>query len=183
MKILIIEDEPAIQQTLKDLLEINGHTVIAASDGIEGVKMTSQKPDLILCDVGLPGMDGYEVIKAVRQQPESRDLPFIFLTARADRADQRQGMALGADDYVTKPFTERDLLDAIAARIDRQRPLRERVEELVEQRHRELSRRLVARTDDTIEWGPWWPAIARIRRRQHQSRRNEGIAIHDPGRR
>ncbi|MCX6954795.1 MAG: response regulator [Verrucomicrobia bacterium] len=138
MKILIIEDEPPIRQTLQYLLELNGHTVLAAADGPEGIALVAQQPELIFCDVGLPGMDGYQVIAALRELPAGRDLPFIFLTARADRDDQRRGMALGADDYITKPFTERDIVDAIAARIRRQQPLRERVEQLLAQHRSEV---------------------------------------------
>ncbi|MBI4621608.1 MAG: response regulator [Verrucomicrobia bacterium] len=138
MNILIVEDELAIRQTLQDLLELNGHTVLAAADGREGVKLAARRPDLILCDIGMPGMDGYEVIGAIQHLPQCRDIPFIFLTARADRDDQRRGMSLGADDYLTKPFSERDILDAIAARVRRLRPLRERVQEMVEQKHRQI---------------------------------------------
>ena len=114
VKILIIEDEPAIRQTLQDLLEIHGHTVLAAADGIEGVKRAGERPDIIFCDMLMPGMDGDEVLAAVRQLPQCAAIPFLFLTALAARADQRLGMSLGADDYITKPFTERDIIDAIA---------------------------------------------------------------------
>lgn len=134
MKILIIEDEPGIRETLQDLLELNGHTVLAASDGLRGVELARQGADLILCDVGLPGIDGYQVIAEVQKLPQCREVPFIFLTARAEREDQRRGMALGADDYITKPFTERDIVDAIAARVRRQQPLRERIEQLLGER-------------------------------------------------
>ena len=139
MNILIIEDDYAIRLTLQELLQLNGHNVRAAADGIEGLKLAATQPDLILCDVGMPGMDGYQVLTAIQKQPAIRDIPFIFLTARADRVDQRRGMALGADDYITKPFTEREILDAIDARITRQRPLRERIEQLLGERHREIS--------------------------------------------
>ena len=134
MKILIIEDDLVIRNNLHDLLELYGHTVLAAPDGIEGVKLAEQGPDLILCDISMPRMEGYQVIAAVRELPQCRDIPFIFLTARADRNDQRLGMSLGADDYITKPFTEAEIIDAIAARVRRQRPLRERIEELVAER-------------------------------------------------
>lgn len=138
MNILIIEDEPDIRQTLQDLLELNGHTVTAAADGPAGVKLAEQRPELILCDIGLPGLDGHQVLTAVRQMPTGQDIPFIFLTARADRGDQRQGMALGADDYITKPFTERDIVDAIAARVHRLQPLRERLEALLTKHRTEI---------------------------------------------
>jgi DNA-binding response OmpR family regulator len=138
MKILIIDDEPAILSNLQDMLELSGHTVLAAADGLEGVRLAATHPDLILCDIGMPGMDGYQVIGAVQGLAGCADIPFIFLTARADREDQRRGMALGADDYITKPFTEREILDAIAARVRRQQPLREQVEALRAAYRREI---------------------------------------------
>jgi two-component system, sensor histidine kinase and response regulator len=138
MTILIVEDEPAIRETLQLCLELNGHTVLAAADGPTGVRLAAELPDMILCDVGLPGLDGYGVLTAIRQLPAGRDVPFIFLTARVDRQDQRRGMALGADDYVTKPFTQRDIIDAINARVRRQQPLRERVGALLSERRTQI---------------------------------------------
>ncbi|NBR59527.1 MAG: response regulator, partial [Opitutaceae bacterium] len=127
MKILIIEDELDIRETLRDLLELNGHTVAVAIDGPMGISMAAEHPDLILCDIGMPGMNGYQVIAAIKALPACQEIPFIFLTAWADREHQRQGMTLGADDYITKPFTQRDVIDAIAARTQRLQPLRERI--------------------------------------------------------
>ncbi|MEN9663626.1 MAG: hypothetical protein RL324_2575 [Verrucomicrobiota bacterium] len=138
MKILIIEDDEAIRDTLRDLLEINGHIVIDATDGLSGVERAKELPELILCDIGLPGLDGYQVLSALQQLPACRAIPFIFLTARSDRQDQRQGMALGADDYITKPFSQKEILDAIEARVRRHRPLRERLEELLRQQKTEV---------------------------------------------
>ena len=129
MKILVIEDEDAIRETLEMLLEINGYEVLKAPDGETGLQLVAQAPDLILCDIGLPGIDGYEVLKRVRETPAARDLPFVFLTAHADRGAQRRGMELGADDFVTKPFTEHDIVQAIQARIRRQAPLKERLQQ------------------------------------------------------
>ncbi len=137
MKILLIEDEFAIRETLGELLRLNGHTVLPAANGPEGIILAAQHPALILCDIGLPGMDGFEVIRAVQQLPDCRDVPFIFLTAHGTREDQRRGMALGADDYITKPFTERDIIEAIDARVRRQQPLRERVERVLAARRTE----------------------------------------------
>ena len=134
MKILIIEDDIGIRSPLQDLLEIHGHTVLAAANGLEGVKLAESRPSLIFCDIAMPGMGGYDVLAAIRKHPQCRDIPFIFLTARANRTDQRYGMSLGADDYITKPFSERDILDAIAARTRRQQPFRERVEQLLAER-------------------------------------------------
>jgi CheY-like chemotaxis protein len=138
MKILIIEDESAIRDTLREILELNRYTVIAAADGPAGVKLAEQSPDLIFCDIGLPGMDGFQVLTAIRALPTGRDLPFVVLTARADRSDQRHGMALGADDYITKPFTEREIIDTIQARVRRQQPLRDRLAQLLDERRSEL---------------------------------------------
>jgi signal transduction histidine kinase len=139
MKILIIDDDDGIRTSLQDLLEINGHTVCAAAGGREGVRLAADRPELIFCDVDMPGMDGYETITAIQQLPPCRDVPFIFLTGRTDREDQRRGMTLGADDYITKPFRTRDILDAIAARVRRQSPLRERIQQLVDERQQEAT--------------------------------------------
>ncbi len=139
MKILIIEDDASIRQTLQDLLEIHGHEVLAAPDGPTGIRLAAERPELILCDVGLPGLDGYQVLQALRRLPQGQETPFIFLTARTERQEQRRGMALGADDYITKPFTEKEILEAISARVGRQRPLRERIDALVRRRDQELA--------------------------------------------
>jgi CheY-like chemotaxis protein len=131
MTILVIEDDLEIQNCLHDLLEVHGHSVLAATNGVDGIELAKSVPDLILCDIAMPAKGGYEVITTIRSLPRCQDIPFIFLTARAGRAEQRYGMAMGADDYITKPFSERDILDAIAARLRRQRPMRERVAELL----------------------------------------------------
>jgi len=139
MKILIIEDQEDIRATLRDLLEINGHEVVEAADGVQGVQQVAQKPDFIFCDLAMPKLDGHGVLAAVKQLPEIRDVPFVFLTARAERHDQREGMALGADDYITKPFSERDILDAIAARSQRRRSLHDRIQELARYHRSEIN--------------------------------------------
>ncbi len=139
MKILIVEDQAEIRDTLRDMLELNGHEVIAAQDGVEGVKAAAQRPDFIFCDVMMPNLDGRGVLAAIREMPAVREVPFVFLTANAARDDQRAGMALGADDYITKPFTERDILDAIAARTRRQLSVHERVQQLSAQHQREIN--------------------------------------------
>lgn len=138
MKILLIEDEIDIRETLSLLLELYGHTVTAVGDGLEGVEQARKLPDLIFCDVGLPGLDGYQVITEIRKMPECESIPFIFLTARADRNDQRRGMALGADDYLTKPCTEKEIMDAIESRVRRLQPMQEKLEKLDIERRSEL---------------------------------------------
>ncbi len=139
MKILIIEDESGIREVLREILEINGHTVFTAPDGREGLALAASHPDLIFCDINMPEMDGYQVLENLQKDAALRDIPFVFLTAVADRSSQRHGMELGASDFVTKPFTEREIINVIAASIRRQQPLRERVETLVHEHSREVA--------------------------------------------
>lgn len=119
-RILVIEDDTAIRDTVTDILEFAGYTVLKASNGIIGLEVAqTELPDLILCDIMLPGLDGYGVKLALNNAPQVSSIPFIFITARAAREDVRQGMTLGADDYLTKPFSSRELLDVVATRIAR----------------------------------------------------------------
>lgn len=116
--ILVIEDNPAIQENIAEMLGIAGYRVITASNGNEGLDIAiHQTPDLILCDIMMPGMNGYEVLTALRKNPKTIGTPFIFLTAKAEKNEIREGMNLGTDDYITKPFNEADLLKAIETRI------------------------------------------------------------------
>jgi len=119
-KILIIEDEPGIRENLVEILTLENHAPLAACDGQAGLELTrTYRPDLILCDVMMPGLDGYEVLKALRADAATARIPFVFLTARGERADVRAGMNLGADDYLIKPVRVNELLEAIAARLER----------------------------------------------------------------
>ncbi|MGE0786492.1 MAG: sigma-54-dependent transcriptional regulator [Sandaracinaceae bacterium] len=118
--VLVIEDDPVIRSNLEELLDAEGYTVDVAGDGKSGVAAAfARAPDVIVCDIMMPGMDGHAVLRAVRDRVSTAAVPFIFLTARADRDEVRAGMRGGADDYITKPFSRRDLLDSIAARIAR----------------------------------------------------------------
>jgi len=118
LKILVIEDDELIRETLLQLLESHNYRVIAAENGRVGVQMAlSEIPDLILCDVQMPELDGYDVLRTLRQNSLAATIPFIFLTAQSDKTDFRRGMELGADDYLTKPFTKAELLGAIASRV------------------------------------------------------------------
>lgn len=120
-KILTIEDEPDVREIILDILEAEGYEVAGAADGNTGVHLARAfQPDLILCDVMMPELDGYGVLAALRDLPATATTPFIFLTARTTKGDVRQGMHLGADDYLTKPFTRDELLGAVAARLQRQ---------------------------------------------------------------
>ncbi len=117
-KILVIEDEAPIRANLERLLRAEGYTVVTAENGVKGVHAAAEHaPDLVLCDVLMPEMDGYGVLAALRQSAATAGVPFIFLTASADHADRRLALAQGADDYITKPFHLQDVLDAIKRKL------------------------------------------------------------------
>jgi two-component system, NtrC family, response regulator AtoC len=129
-KILVIEDDDNIRANVLDLLEAEGFIAIGANDGKLGVELAvRQLPALIICDVMMPGIDGFEVLEILSMKPATAAIPFIFLSARIERADVRRGMALGADDYITKPFTRSELLDAIHSRLKRVRTLESAAEQ------------------------------------------------------
>ncbi|MFY8020288.1 MAG: hybrid sensor histidine kinase/response regulator [Bacteroidia bacterium] len=118
IKILVIEDEKALRNNISEMLELSDFLVEVAVNGQDGLKKVYDcEPDLILCDVMMPEMDGFEVLFNLRQSLNNH-VPFIFLTARVDRDDTRKGMNLGADDYLTKPFSRAELLNAINSRLD-----------------------------------------------------------------
>jgi diguanylate cyclase len=120
-KILVVEDDATVRALLLKLLTAEGFEVASGADGREGIHLAqTQFPDLIICDVMMPECNGYEVLDALRQNPTTASIPFIFLSAKADRTDLRHGMDLGADDYLTKPFKRAELLGAIAARLAKQ---------------------------------------------------------------
>jgi signal transduction histidine kinase len=117
-KILVIEDEAMIRENLIELLESEEFEPIGAGNGKAGIELAkAHLPDLIICDVMMPELDGFGVLNSLRSCQETSTIPFIFLTAKVDKLSMRQGMSLGADDYVTKPFTTVELLDAIAIRL------------------------------------------------------------------
>jgi len=129
-KILVIEDEPGIRRNLAELLELEDFMVQTAVDGLNGVEVARHwQPDLIICDIMMPNLDGYGVLTELRRQPGTATTPFIFLTAKADKADRRTGMGLGADDYLTKPFTSEEVLSAINARLARTNTLTRQFEQ------------------------------------------------------
>ncbi|WP_395767925.1 response regulator [Aquirufa sp.] len=122
-KILIIEDNINIRENTAELLALSGYIVETATDGIEGVRLAkSILPDIVICDIMMPNLDGFGVLQVFSNHPELARIPFIFLTAKTDRADMRKGMEMGADDYLTKPFQEVELLKAIESRLKKQRP-------------------------------------------------------------
>jgi CRP-like cAMP-binding protein/CheY-like chemotaxis protein len=117
-KILVIEDDRIMRENMAELLELTGYEVEVAENGKEGVE-TARKvlPDLIICDVKMPRLDGYGVLHILSNEPETASIPFIFVTARTERSDRRRGMELGADDYLTKPFEDTELIQAVEARL------------------------------------------------------------------
>ncbi|MDX1903035.1 MAG: response regulator [Thermonemataceae bacterium] len=118
--ILLIEDNEEIRENTAEMLELAGYTVSTAENGKIGVeKALEQKPDLVICDIMMPIMDGYGVLQIFMHNPELSLVPFIFLTAKTERADIRKGMEMGADDYLTKPFTESELLGTVESRLKR----------------------------------------------------------------
>jgi DNA-binding response OmpR family regulator len=118
-RILIIEDEPEMLRNLTTILRLEKFRPLSAENGRLGVDLAKkQKPDLILCDVTMPGLDGYGVIAALRADTETVTIPIIFLTANAEKLDVRTGMNLGADDYIIKPVAKADLLAAIRSHLE-----------------------------------------------------------------
>ncbi len=119
-KILVIEDEAEMCRNLTTILRMEKYLAFSAENGLVGVELAKKEnPDLILCDVMMPQMDGHGVIAELRADPKTAFIPFIFLTARGTKPDVRAGMNLGADDYLTKPVAKSDLLSAIRCRLER----------------------------------------------------------------
>ncbi len=119
-QILVIEDEAPLRAEVTDILHFEGYEVLEAGDGRAGLELALEhNPTVIVCDISMPEMDGYAVLDELRRHPAHARTPFIFLTARADRSFMRHGMELGADDYLTKPFSRGELLSAVHARLDR----------------------------------------------------------------
>ena len=117
-KVLIIEDNEDVRENTADILELAGYSIATAENGKIGVKKAKELlPDVIVCDIMMPELDGYEVLQALTKTAKTASIPFIFLTAKIDKTDMRKGMNLGADDYLTKPFTENELLDALHCRL------------------------------------------------------------------
>jgi diguanylate cyclase (GGDEF)-like protein len=124
--ILVIEDVESLREEIMETLSYEGFDVLGAENGIIGVQIaTTYLPNLIICDIAMPELDGYGTLSALRQEPKTLMIPFIFLTAMTDKVDMRQAMQLGADDYLTKPFTSAELLGAIASRLQKYNSVKE----------------------------------------------------------
>jgi two-component system, sensor histidine kinase and response regulator len=133
-KILVIEDEDSIREAIQTILQTEGFDVRSAANGREGIQLAYQYlPDLILCDVMMAEVDGYQVLETLRQAPSTVSVPFIFLTARGEKTDFRQGMELGADDYLVKPCSVDELLNTINTRLNKQIAIQQQSEQKLEQ--------------------------------------------------
>lgn len=153
--ILVVDDEELIQELLKFNLEKEGYQVITADDGPKGLKIVEEKrPDLVVLDIMLPGMNGLEVCSQLRRNPKFSDLPVIMLTAKGEEIDKVLGLEIGADDYITKPFSPRELLARIRARLRRMKPAEEGNELLRGDLRIDLERFSVAIRGEYVELTP-----------------------------
>ena len=117
-KILLIEDDAVLRENTAELLELSNYIVSTAPNGKIGVQLAFEKiPDIVVCDIMMPELDGYGVLEALSRNNSTKYIPFIFLSAKTERKDVRKGMDLGADDYITKPYTEDELISAIESRL------------------------------------------------------------------
>lgn len=131
--VLVIEDEPPILENVIEILQFHHFETIGAPNGLMGIQMARQfLPDLVVCDIMMPVLDGYGVLLQLSTDPVTASIPFIFLTAKISRSDMRRGMELGADDYITKPFTAQELLSAVNARLDKQEALENKHQQQME---------------------------------------------------
>jgi K+-sensing histidine kinase KdpD len=142
-KILLIDDSDFILESTSTLLEFAGYEVITASDGITGLeKSRTESPDLIICDISMPGMSGFEVVVAVRDNPDTKQLPFIFLTAFTEKQKMREGIERGADDYLTKPFTKKELIAAVETQWKKDKRIEEKIEEKIHYEVEDVGKKL-----------------------------------------
>ncbi|MEM5565489.1 response regulator [Psychroserpens sp. AS72] len=130
-KVLLIEDDTVLRENTAELLELSDYNVLTASNGKIGLEMAlDHLPDIIVCDIMMPILDGYGVLEGLSKHTETKFIPFIFLSAKTERRDVRKGMNLGADDYITKPFNEDEIMSAIKSRIAKASILKEERESL-----------------------------------------------------
>ena len=125
--VLVIDDDEAIRKTLVDMLEINGYRVASAADGREGLALARADwpPQVVITDIAMPHLDGFELLQAFRADEELRSIPVIVISAKADRPAMRRGMELGADDFITKPFSEDEVIHSVQTRLEKKELLDE----------------------------------------------------------
>ena len=142
-KILVIEDNADVRNNMAEILELANYKVITAENGKTGVEIAlGERPDLIVCDIMMPLLDGYGVLHALQKNTETMNTPFIFLTAKSEKSEVRKGMEMGADDYITKPFSGTELLNSVEGRLKKANLLRQQF--LGSEPHDELTRRTEA---------------------------------------
>lgn len=140
-RILIIEDEQLVRESICELLTLQGFEISSAADGSAGLRLARQlKPDLIISDISMPGMNGHEVLVALQTDPETSSIPFIFLTAKSEMEDLRKGMRLGADDYLSKPVIIDELTAAVEARLTRHHKITQHYEEEITRTRSDLEK-------------------------------------------
>src|SRR5689334_2336590 len=133
-KVLVIDDTAEVRMIIEESQKIYGFTTMVADDGVNGVEMACQhSPDLIICDINMPNMDGYEALTAIRNNDATATTPFIFLSGATEKPNVRRGMELGADDYLTKPFTHKELVTAVNARLAKRAELERQSEKKLDE--------------------------------------------------
>ncbi|MCB2203356.1 hybrid sensor histidine kinase/response regulator [bacterium] len=139
-KIAVIEDEAIVRETIIERLSEAGHQVVSAENGMLGIELIrDQQPDLVLCDIMMPNLGGFGVLEYVRKDPQISLIPFIFLSALSDKTDLRKGMLSGADDYLTKPFTKEELLNAVEVRLDKRQSVESSLRGVMDQMRDSIS--------------------------------------------
>lgn len=141
--ILVIEDETSVRANILTILQAEGYATLEAANGREGVRLAMQHlPDLVIADIMMPELDGFGVLRELRSSSATGLIPFLFLSARADKADIREGMKLGADDYLTKPFRMKELLEAVEVRLQKREQVTSHLENTLETLRKNLSHSL-----------------------------------------
>jgi len=156
-KILVIEDTKSLRNAVMEILSSEGYMVKGAGNGREGLEVAGEfLPDLIICDIVMPHIDGYGVLESLRQNRITAAVPFIFITVKADRKAQRTAMSSGADDYIAKPFSEKDLLDAVKSQFEKQKNIKYRLESVTKERltHLRSEERRVGK-ECRSRWSPY----------------------------
>jgi DNA-binding NarL/FixJ family response regulator len=166
-RILVVDDEAKLRTQFAALLRLEGYDILEGRNGREGVEIaTRELPDLIICDISMPEMNGHRVLGAIRAEPTTAHLPFIFLTGWGERDDVRAGMNLGADDYLVKPVEPADLIAAVAARLQRLALAKQARKSLADSTPGQLEKLgLTPREAETVYWvaqGKTNPEIATI---------------------
>ncbi len=173
-QILVIEDTAVVRKMIVDPLGMQGFDVIQAENGAIGIQLAQKHlPSLIVCDVMMPELDGYGVLKALRNDPKTANIPFIFLTGKTEKEDVRQGMSLGADDYIVKPFTPIELFNAIQSRLKRMAGIQhyenkiKELSEIIEQQKQPM----------LLPWVQAMSGIAEINDKFYYSTHGKSVAI------